>query len=207
MSTVLVEKAKMPAGKQEKEPAQIPNYLIYEVSKGKPIYYKGYKEVLKGTKTLEEIKVDSILQSWLKAYITGILFIALRDKPYDLMTGELGLNLPQQDKRGADISIFKSERLELKPFYSDIPPDIIIEIDLKADPGEHSEMDYVLQKIQDYLDFGVQKVFWIFTKPKNVMIADSSLPWLTYDWDKDVEIMEGVSFNLNKILEERKEKV
>ena len=207
MSTALVEKAKMPAGKQEKEPAQIPNYLIYEVSKGKPIYYKGYKEVLKGTKTLEEIKVDSILQSWLKAYITGILFIALRDKPYDLMTGELGLNLPQQDKRGADISIFKSERLELKPFYSDIPPDIIIEIDLKADPGEHSEMDYVLQKIQDYLDFGVQKVFWIFTKPKNVMIADSSLPWLTYDWDKDVEIMEGVSFNLNKILEERKEKV
>ncbi len=207
MSTALVEKAKMPAGKQEKEPAQIPNYLIYEVSKGKPIYYKGYKEVLKGTKTLEEIKVDSILQSWLKAYITGILFIALRDKPYDLMTGELGLNLPQQDKRGADISIFRSERLELKPFYSDIPPDIIIEIDLKADPGEHSEMDYVLQKIQDYLDFGVQKVFWIFTKPKNVMIADSSLPWLTYDWDKDVEIMEGVSFNLNKILEERKEKV
>ena len=32
---------------------EIPSYLIYEMDDGKPIYYKGYKEVLAGTKDFD----------------------------------------------------------------------------------------------------------------------------------------------------------
>ena len=37
----------------------IPDELIYEMVKGKPIYYKGYLDVLSGQKQLQEI-----LKSW-----------------------------------------------------------------------------------------------------------------------------------------------
>lgn len=44
--------------KKAKSSAQkIPDYLVYEISEGKPIYYKGYKDVINKTKTFEEIKM------------------------------------------------------------------------------------------------------------------------------------------------------
>ena len=188
----------------EKTETPIPDYLIYEVVRGRPIYYKGYRDVLNKSKTIEEIKMESKLQSWLKAQITGILFALLQQIPYEVLTGELGLNLPEKTKRGADIAIFKSEDLELDEFFASLPPEIIIEIDVAIDTEKQTEMDYVHKKIDDYLNFGVHKVVWIFTKTKKVIIADTSLPWLTYNWDKDIELMEEVSFNLNKIMSRQK---
>lgn len=38
-----------------KKSQPIPNYLIYEMDEGKPIYYRCYKAVLKGEKTPKEI--------------------------------------------------------------------------------------------------------------------------------------------------------
>ncbi len=183
---------------------QIPEYLIYEVVKGQPIYYKGYKDVLSGTKTLEEIKTESILQSWLKAKITMILGSLLPNNDFDILTGELGLNLPEKTKRGADISIFKTENLELNSHFSNIPPEISIEIDIQADTENTTQMDYVHEKIEDYHNFGVKKVIWIFSKTKKTIFATPELPWHIYDWNKDIEILDGVSFNLNKLLEARK---
>ena len=48
----------------------IPPALIYERWKGKPIYYKGYRDVLAGTKTLEEVMSCSDLQGALVALLT-----------------------------------------------------------------------------------------------------------------------------------------
>ena len=41
----------------------IPNYLVYEIMDGKPIYYRGYQSVLNKTKTLEQIMGCSSLQA------------------------------------------------------------------------------------------------------------------------------------------------
>ena len=46
----------------KKKGDKIPEALIYEVMDGKPIYYKGYRDVLNKTKTLEEIMACSRLQ-------------------------------------------------------------------------------------------------------------------------------------------------
>jgi hypothetical protein len=60
--------------KEKKVPGQkIPEYLIYEMPGGKPIYYKGYKDVINKTKTFEEIKMESQLQAGLKAEITMLI--------------------------------------------------------------------------------------------------------------------------------------
>ncbi|MEK7255901.1 MAG: hypothetical protein AAB316_14215, partial [Bacteroidota bacterium] len=95
--------------KAKKKAAPIPGYLIYEVVRGKPVYYKGYKDVLNGTKTFEEIMADSKLQSGLKARLPMMIGNQLLEKGYEVAAGEVGFNLPLKQKRAGDIAIFKKE--------------------------------------------------------------------------------------------------
>lgn len=61
-------------------------------------------------------------------------------------------------------------------------------------------MDYVIKKIDDYLEFGVKKVIWIFTSNKVVMTATAQKPWLTLGWDATIETIAGATFNLDELL-------
>lgn len=180
---------------------KIPDALIYEVVGGKPIYYKGYREVLNGKLNLEAIMAESILQSWLKAQFTILFAHLLAGKGYEIMTGELGLLLGNGTRRGADVAIYHSEHLILHSHFSKIPPEVIFEIDIQADIENETEMDYVLRKIEDYLHFGVKQVIWIFTNSRKIMTATPIKPWLTLDWDATIETIEGATFNLEKMLE------
>lgn len=190
MDSIVLEK------KRRKSPIKVPDYLIYEVVKGKPIYYKGYKDVLNKTKTYEEIIMDSTLQAWLKSRITILLGNYLLANGYDITTGEQGLFFPNGDKRGADIAIFKANELVLEAHYSRICPEIILEIDVKIHTENTTELDYVIEKVNDYHSFGVKNVIWIFTKNKKIMVAKANQPWLTLDWTAEVEVMEGLSLNV-----------
>jgi Uma2 family endonuclease len=174
--------------------------LIYEVVGGKPIYYKGYKDVLNKTKTIEEITMESQLQSGLKAALSAVLYFLLKKLGYQLATGELGINISKTGKRGADLAIYKAENWEWKPNFSNLPPEIVIEIDVQAELEGITEMDYISTKIKDYLEFGVKKVIWIFTKQQLIFVATSQLPWLTYDWSAEIEVVEGVTFKLNDMI-------
>ncbi|MEK7256125.1 MAG: Uma2 family endonuclease [Bacteroidota bacterium] len=183
-------------------PKQIPDYLIYEVSRGKPIYYKGYKDVLNGTKTFEEIMADSTLQGWLKTRFGIKMAPSLEEKGYDIIVGELGIMMPEQGKRAADVAIFKLERLTLNRHYSQVSPDIAIEIDVQADTEDIGEMKYIQEKITEYLESGVEKVIWIFTEAKVFIKAEKGKQQTIHDWNEDVEVLPGVSFNLVNMLEQ-----
>lgn len=187
--------------KSRKKTAQnIPDYLVYEMVEGKPIYYKGYKDVLNQTKTFEEIIIESKLQAGLKAEITMLIGLLLKKLGYQLATGELGINISKEGKRGADLAVFKAENWDWDAHFSDLPPEVVIEIDVQAEMENMTEMDYVQGKIKDYLAFGVKKVIWIFTKEKLVFVATAQLPWLTYDWSADIEVVEGVGFKLEELV-------
>lgn len=183
---------------------KVPEALIYEIVDGRPIYYKGYRDVLNGKLNLEAVMSESSLQAWLKARLSSLLFAALEPKGYDVLTGELGLILGKDSRRGADLSVFRSENLVLDADYAKIPPELIIEIDIQADLEDQSEMEYVLRKIEDYLQFGVKKVIWIFTTNRVIMTATPQKPWLTLGWDANIETIEGFTFNIAKILEGKK---
>jgi hypothetical protein len=77
---------------------------------------------------------------------------------------------------------------------------VVIEIDTQAELEGITEVEYVSRKIKDYHIFGVKKVIWIFTKGKIVFVATPEMPWLTYDWDSEIEVVNGVSFKLNEVL-------
>jgi Putative restriction endonuclease len=186
--------------KSKKPPVKVPNYLIYEVVKGKPVYYKGYKDVLNKTKTYEEIIMDSTLQAWLKSRLTILFGHYLLANGYDITTGEQGLFMSNGDKRGADIAIFKADELVLEAHYARNPPEVIIEIDVRAHTENTTEFDYVVEKLNDYHAFGVKNVIWIFTKNKKVMVAKATQPWLTLDWTADVDVVEGLTLNLANLV-------
>ena len=182
----------------------IPDELIYEIAHGRAIYYRGYREVLNGNSTLESIIADSSLQSWLKAQITILLGSYYIGKGIELATGELGLLLGGGDRRGADIAFYRSGDLVLNAHYAKTPPEAIIEIDTQIDLKDENEIEYVLENLDDYLRFGVKQIVWIFTRNRKVMIAVPGSPWLTVGWEKDIEMLEGACFNLEKMLEGKK---
>jgi hypothetical protein len=185
---------------------KIPASLIYEVIDGKPIYYKGYREVLNGAKKISEIRRASTLQSIIIEYILRILFRGLDEKMYRIMTNEQGLHLEAKINLSADIAVFETSKLPLKSadkHYASVAPKIQIEIDVDADIEDFDSQDaYIYLKTDKLLAFGVEKVIWILSESKKLMIATKDENWQIANWHKEIEITEGLYFNIGQYLKE-----
>ena len=186
---------------------QIPTYLIYEMDDGKPIYYKGYQEVLNGTKTKEQIMSDSSLQAWLKGKIYLIISNFL-DGRYDVTVGEQGLHFSKKNWRAIDIAIFKFENLVLNNKYSKLPPEIAIEIDSKAaDTDTPSKfLKYFNNKNKKLFKFGVKKIIWIFTDSKTVKVI-TPRQTLSYGWEEDFTVIDDLKLNLVNVFKNYRREV
>lgn len=185
------------------ESKSIPEYLIYEVIDGKPLYRKGYREVLNGTKTKAEIMGSSILQSILISLIQARLMKELNPNQYMILGNELGVHLSLNNNLSTDIAIFEREILKNKNIsdkYADFPPEIVIEIDVKLEDNQLSDIDYFQTKTQKLLNFGVKKVVWFTSANRKVLEASQNQIWTIADWDKEVEVL-GVHFSLAQLIE------
>ena len=191
---------------KKKKAKRIPRELIYEMRHGKPIYYRDYDKVLSGEKTLEEVIGSSKLQAILLTLILKFLFAHLDVSKYVVLTNETGFKWAPRTWRNLDIAIFdKKQLLEegVDNRYAKTPPEVVIEIDTKADLRKYGDfMNYAREKTQDLLDAGVKKVIWYTTFDKKVMIAEKEKPWIITDWGYDVEIMEGITLNLERMFKE-----
>ncbi len=185
---------------------KIPSALIYEIMDGKPIYYKGYRDVLNQKKQIEEIMGASTLQGVIIAYILRILFRNLDDLKYQILTNEQGLHLKKNSNLSADIAIYEKQKLPVSAadkHYATIPPKILIEIDVEADMESFESIDsYIYNKTQKLLDFGVEKVIWIVSDNKKVLIATPDENWQIIDWHKDIDVIEEISFCIGKYLKD-----
>ncbi|MBC8112474.1 MAG: hypothetical protein H7Y04_15595 [Verrucomicrobia bacterium] len=107
------------------------------------------------------------------------------------------------ETNACNIAIYEKIQLKNQVFndkYTSVPPKIVIEIDTKADLEGTDPENYYFQKTQQLLDFGVEKVIWISTKPRKIMTATQNEPWVTTNWIAAIEIMHGISFNLLEIV-------
>jgi len=178
---------------------KVPEALIYEVIDGEPLYYKGYKDVLCGKKTLEDIMGSSSLQFVLVHYLLGVMHRHLDEDAYYFATNEAGLHIDHKNNLANDIALYAVNVLtpdKISDKYADVAPELAIEIDTKADLSSRPDYDYVNLKTQKLLDFGVKQVIWIFTRTQKVMIAPQGKDWLIVDWKKDIELTDGLSFNI-----------
>ncbi|UTA67876.1 Uma2 family endonuclease [Emticicia sp. 21SJ11W-3] len=184
---------------------KIPEEFIYEVMDGEPVYYKGYKEAVKKQLNAEEIMGSSSLQSELVNFILEIIHIFYDKKKYRIHTNESGLKLGYKDTLAGDILIYDKQVLtpdKINNKYSDVPPKYIIEVDTNADLSETSFIEYLTRKTGKLFEFGVEKVFWVVTATQQVIVTSPNEDWLIKDWNKDVELFDGININIGKYLEE-----
>ncbi|GIX42910.1 MAG: hypothetical protein KatS3mg129_2643 [Leptospiraceae bacterium] len=184
--------------------SQIPEYLIYEMKDGKPIYYKNYELVLNKKLPPEAIMGSSALQSFIIRIIIQFLLKNLDLKQYEVLSNEIGFQWDKGSWRNLDIAIF--DKKAILPYlskneYIKIPPIIVFEVDTKADTSQYPDIEfYIRDKIQDLLNHGVQKIFWFTTHDKKILIAEQNKNWIITNWDFDLNIIDNLSFNLYKAL-------
>jgi Uma2 family endonuclease len=178
---------------------KIPSNLIREELRGQALYYKGYKEVLNGTKQIEEIMGSSSLQSYLVGFLYGILFSIIDRKKYILTTNETGLHLGYKNNLSTDIGIFLKEKVVLTDKYFDIAPEIAIEVDVKIETDK--ELDYIFSKSEEMLSFGTKKILWIITKHKKIFVIEKGQTTQVIEWFDDIFLMENITFNLKNLLD------
>ena len=176
---------------------RVPDALIYEIMDGVPIYRKGYRDVLSGKKTIEEITGASTLQSVIVSHLMKIIFTFLDEDMYFVLTGEPGVHIDHRNNLANDIAIYDQTVLtpaKISKKYADVPPLIAIEIDIKADVADMTETGYLYKKTHKLFDFGVQKLIWVLTDAQVVIATPERIE--TVSWNKDVEIMDGHLFNI-----------
>ena len=188
---------------EKKKRRKIPKELIYEMARGSPIYYRDYDKVLAGGKTLEEVMGSSGLQSYLIILILNLLLSKLSGR-YVVLSNEVGFKFSPKSWRSLDIAIFEKEKVKdslLKDEYITVPPKVVIEVDTKADLKKHGDViHYINEKTDDLLGSGVERVIWVLTKERKVMVAEKGKRWFITDWDDEINYTENIKFSINQLL-------
>ena len=180
---------------------EIPKILIYETFDGKPIYRKGYKDFILGLKTIKEINVGTSSLQWfitntIQKYLWEIL-----PKGFTVGTGELGLHLSKNTNFAADIAIYREGRLQVgfhSTQYTEVPPSIVIEVDIKIEESEHfpNEEGYTYKKTEQLLKWGVERVIWVFSSSRRILVADNLQKWEFVSWDLPITVIDDYEINV-----------
>ncbi len=182
----------------------IPEALIYETLNGRPLYYKGYRDVVAGTLEPKDIMGSSDLQSVIVMILAGTLWNKVNRKTYQLVTNESGLHIGTGDNLSADIAIFEKASLsKLKGKYFDVPPKVVIEVDIKIALNEiGSDVTYIAEKTEQLFRFGVERVLWVLSSIQKVIVILPNQDWTVTDWGNDVVVMDDCLINVKTLLDE-----
>lgn len=185
-------------------PQQIPSYLIYETLNGRPLYRKGYKEVLAKRKTPGEIMGCSDLQAIIVSALHLYIGNKVDRKAYWVVTNEPGLHIQLGDNLSNDIAIYEKEKVTVKGKFFDVAPKVVVEVDIKVDLEAFPamEQDYIYEKTQAMLDFGTERVIWITTQSRKIFVATQGENWITLNWNSTVPVIDNVTLNVATILTE-----
>ncbi len=177
----------------------IPDAWIYEEMDGVPIPYKNFHKALLTKTSPEEIMGSSVSQALVVSAILRFLFRYLDESQYWLATNEAGLHISKGNNLAADIAIFKrtAGKVDAKNYqYADFPPQVVIEVDIKADLSEFaSPTDYYRNKARKLKQFGVAKVVWVNTQSETVMFGDNLT---AYDWNDTIELIPDFTISIGQ---------
>ena len=187
------------------ETIKIPKILIYEEFDGHPIYRKGYKDFMLGFRTIEEFSFGNNTLHW---FITNSLIKFLhKNLPENYFAGasELGLHISNKTNFAADIAIYREGQLKVgfhSIKYEKTPPNVIIEVDIKIDESDYfqNEEEYFHKKTEKLLQWGVEKVIWVFSSSRRVLIADNLQKWEFNSWDIPFNVIDDIEMNVWELM-------
>ena len=187
---------------------KVPRALVYEMRRGRPIYYRDYEKVLQGELPLEAVMGSSKIHVLLIWVMLRFLHARLDPKRFLVLSGEIGFHLGKRHWRVLDIAVFERSTLEKEGFtdqYVRTPPLLVIEVDTKADLSRYEgQMEwYIREKVDDLLAAGVQQVLWYTTRDRRVLEARPGQAWLLDHWERAVPlVVEGLTLHLPTLLRE-----
>ncbi len=181
--------------------SDIPEHLVYEEWDGVPILYRDIHEYAPDTDNLNQLEMgSSVFQSLIIEYILGELYTQLDRKRYAIITNEAGLQLGYRNTLSNDIALVERSRIPNKRSvqYATVPPNVVIEVDVKADYEKdfRSFDEYMHQKTQKLLAFGVEKVIWVLSADEQEVRVSTSVGSATYNWKDSVMVLDSVTFCL-----------
>ena len=196
--------SKQPRSKTKTKRKTIPKELIYEMRHGKPIYYRDYKKVLTNEKCLEEVMGCSFLQGALVALLAGLLIGKLNLRKYIVTTNETGFIYASKSWRLLDVAIFDKKAIKkelLSTKYVKTAPEVVIEVDTKADLKNYGDiLSYLTEKTEDLLKAGVEKVIWILTDSRKVVVAEQGQTWLLATWTDVIPVLDNVTIQIEELV-------
>ncbi|MBO9613692.1 MAG: Uma2 family endonuclease [Dyadobacter sp.] len=183
----------------------IPASLIFEELDGRPLYRKGYKKVLENNLSPEDVMGCSFIQGLIMRIVSTCISRMLKGMPYWVVSGETGLHVSHGNNLANDVAVFDKALIKDKfsKSYPDVPPKIAIEIDVKIEAGQFpSPEDYFSRKSEKMIEFSTERVIWILTENRKIMVMDQSREWSIYEWDEMVPVFDQYQFCLNDLLKE-----
>ena len=191
-------------GAKEKRVAQIPEAFIYEIWDGKPVYYEGYREAISNNQPAESVMGTGRKQVYLIDLMIGFLKATLDRQKFATAVSEPGIKFGKKDFVSNDIIIYQAadkSRMFTNEYF-DFPPLVAIDVDTKASLGDLEwRNSYYFRKTERLLEFGVEKVIWVFTEIRRIQVAEKGKPWFVFEWNTDVEVLPGCTFNLWQLIE------
>lgn len=187
---------------------EIPDFLLKEEIEGIKFYFKGYKDVLNKTKKPEDIMGCSSLQAFIIEYLLDVLYDEKIRSKYRRFTNESGNHFAHRTNMQFDIAVY--EKAVLTPdkisthYVQAIPPAMVVEVDMDVElegTGIKSKKEYLQFRTQTLLKLGVKKIIWILTRSKKVLVAEGD-SWKMESWDTDLELLEGITFDIARHLEQ-----
>ena len=184
--------------------------LVYEELNGRKLYRRSYKDVLNQTKTIEEIMGCSSLQGIIISILLRYLYAHTDENEYEIVTNEIGLHMSQGNNLSSDIILYDAEDARQYQFdihYFNVAPKMVIEVDVKIELEDIRDFEYINKKNKTLFDFGVERIVWVFTNSKKVLLAEPNQDWILRDWSRDFEMIDGHSINLEKLIDKKGYKI
>lgn len=72
-----------------------------------------------------------------------------------------------------------------------------------AEVKEHGDLfGYLTEKTEDLLAAGVERVIWMLTETRKVVVAEPNTPWLLAKWSDSIPVIDDVTMRINQFMEQ-----
>lgn len=150
------------------------------------------------------------MQWILCSYFMKIVIRQLDERLYWFASNEAEVHIDHRNNRNAcrlthDVAVYEKSVLtpdKINTKYVDVPAKVAVEIDVRADLSNVEDRNYVNRKTKKLLDFGTDRIIWIFTDSQQVLVAERNADaWLTMDrpalrWNREIKLLDGQFFNV-----------